>query len=53
MRFNSDLKAKCTGLRDVGKPTNILIVIRMQKLLATANALVEADRLWVEKRSCT
>ncbi len=49
MRFNPDLKAKYTALRDAGKPAKVAIVALMRKLLETANALVKADRLWVER----
>jgi len=49
MRFNPDLKAKYTALRNAGKPAKVAIVALMRKLLETANALVKADRLWVEK----
>lgn len=49
MRFNPDLKAKYTALRTAGKPAKVAIVALMRKLLETANALVKADRLWVEK----
>jgi len=49
MRFNPDLKAKYTALRDAGKPAKVAIVALMRKLLETANALVKADRLWIEK----
>ena len=49
MRFNPDLKAKYAALRDAGKPAKVAIVALMRKLLETANALVKADRLWVEK----
>jgi len=49
MRFNPDLKAKYTALREAGKPAKVAI---MRKLLETANALVKADRLWVPKCSC-
>lgn len=49
MRFNPDLRAKYTALRDAGKPAKIAIVALMRKLLETANALVKADRLWVER----
>jgi transposase len=52
MRFNPDLKAKYTALRAAGKPAKLAIVAIMRKLLETANALVKADRLWVEKPSC-
>ena len=49
MRFNPDLKAKYTQLRAAGKPAKVAIVALMRKLLETANALVKADRTWVEK----
>lgn len=49
MRFNPDLKAKYAALRAAGKPAKLAIVALMRKLLETANALVKADRLWVEK----
>ena len=49
MRFNPDLKAKYTQLRAAGKPAKVAIVTLMRKLIETANALIKADRLWVEK----
>ena len=49
MRFNPDLKDKYTALRDAGKPAKVAIVALMRKLPETANALVKADRLWVER----
>jgi transposase len=52
IRFNPDLKAKYDALRAAGKPAKVAIVAIMRKLLETANALVKADRLWVEKPSC-
>jgi len=52
MRFNPDLKAKYTALRTAGKPAKVAIIVLMRKLLGTANALVKADRLWAEKRTC-
>ena len=52
MRFNPDLKAKYTQLRDAGKPAKVAIVAIMRKLLETANALVKADRMWTPKPSC-
>jgi transposase len=51
-RFNPDLKAKYTALREAGKPAKVAIVAIMRKLLETANALVKADRLWTEKAPC-
>ena len=50
MRFNLDLKEKCHALREAGKPAKLAIVVLMRKLLEMANALVKADRVWVEKR---
>jgi transposase len=52
MRFNPDLQAKYSQLRAAGKPAKVAIVAIMRKLLETANALVKADRLWVEKNPC-
>jgi transposase len=49
MRFNPDLKAKYAALREAGKPAKVAIVAVMRKLIETANALVKADRIWVEK----
>ena len=49
MRFNPDLKAKYAALRETGKPAKVAIVAVMRKLIETANALVKADRIWVEK----
>lgn len=51
-RFNPDLKAKYTALREAGKPAKVAIVAIMRKLLEIANALVKADRLWTEKAPC-
>ena len=52
MRFNPDLKAKYTQLRETGKPAKVAILAIMRKLLETANALVKADRFWIEKPPC-
>ena len=49
MRFNPDLKAKYTTLREAGKPAKVAIVTLMRKLVETANALVKADRTWTSK----
>lgn len=49
MRFNPDLKAKYTALRDAGKPAKVAIVAVMRKLIEMANALVKADRKWTQK----
>jgi transposase len=49
MRFNPDLKAKYTALRDAGKPAKVAIVAVMRKLIEMANALVKADRKWTPK----
>lgn len=48
MRFNPDLRAKYAALRAAGKPAKVAIVAVMRKLIETANALVKADRIWVE-----
>lgn len=49
MRFNPDLRAKYAALRAAGKPAKVAIVAVMRKLIETANALVKADRTWVDK----
>ena len=49
MRFNPDLKAKYTALREAGKPAKVAIVTLMRKLIEVANALVKADRTWTLK----
>jgi transposase len=49
MRFNPDLKTKYEALRAAGKPAKLAIVAIMRKLIETANALVKADRTWVER----
>jgi len=51
LQFNPDLKSKYNALRTAGKPAKLAIVALMRKLLETANALVKADRIRVEKRS--
>ena len=43
-RYNPDLKAKYQQLVTVGKPAEIAITAVMRKLVATANALLKADR---------
>lgn len=48
-RFNPDLKAKYTKMLAAGKPPKIALTALMRKLIETANALIKADRLWVEK----
>jgi transposase len=49
MRCNPDLKAKYSAQCAAGKPAKVAIVAVMRKLIETANALVKADRAWVEK----
>ena len=51
MRYNPDLKAKYEALRNAGKPAKVAIVAIMRKLIETANALVKADRKWVQKNA--
>ena len=50
-RFNPDLKAKYQQLVGAGKPAKIAITAVMQKLIVTANALLNADRLWTPARA--
>jgi transposase len=48
-RYNPDLKAKYESLIASGKPAKVAVVTLMRKLIVMANALIKADRLWVEK----
>lgn len=48
-RFNPDLKTKYVKMVAAGKPPKIALTALMRKLIETANALIKADRLWVEK----
>lgn len=50
-RYNPDLKAKYESLIAAGKPAKVAVVTLMRKLIVMANALIKADRLWVEKRA--
>lgn len=50
-RFNPDIKAKYTHLISIGKPAKVAITAVMRKLIVIANALLKADRLWVESRA--
>jgi transposase len=47
-RFNPDLKAKYQQLVAAGKPAKIAITAVMRKLIVTANALLKADRCWLQ-----
>lgn len=49
MRFNPDLKAKYSALREAGKPAKVAIVALMRKLIETGNALIKNDRFWSPK----
>jgi transposase-like protein len=49
MRFNPDLKAKYSALREAGKPAKVAIVAFMRKLIETGNALIKDDRCWSPK----
>ena len=48
-RFNPDLKAKYTALREAGKPAKVALVALMRKLIELANALVKTNRKWAPK----
>ncbi|WP_066532640.1 IS110 family transposase [Sphingobium sp. EP60837] len=50
-RYNPELKAKYQSLITAGKPAKVAVVTLMRKLIVMANALLRADRLWVEKRA--
>jgi transposase len=49
MKFNPDLKAKYSALREAGKPAKVAIVALMRKLIETGNALIKDDRCWSPK----
>ncbi len=49
-RFNPDLKAIYTRLKDAGKPPKVAITPVMRKLLITANALLRENRKWCLQR---
>ena len=49
MRFNPDLEAVYDKLRAAGKPAKFALTAFMRKPIELANALVKADRLWVQK----
>lgn len=48
-RFNPDLKAKYVKMVAAGTPPKIALTALMRKLIEAANALIKADRLWIEK----
>ena len=50
-RFNPDIKAKYTHLISIGKPAKVAITAVMRKLIVMANALLKANRLWVEAKA--
>lgn len=50
-RYNPDLKAKYQQLVTAGKPAKIAITAVMRKLVVTANALLKADRCWVQSQT--
>jgi len=49
MRHNPDFKAKYQALIKAGKPPKVAITALMRKLIELANALIKADRNWVNK----
>ena len=49
MRFNPDLKAKYQAMINAGKPPKVALTALMRKLIELANALIKANRLWVNK----
>lgn len=49
MRHNPDLKAKYQALIKAGKPPKVAITALMRKLIELANALIKADRNWIQK----
>lgn len=49
LRFNPDLKQKCTTLREAGKPAQMAITAIMRKFIKIANALLKQERMWFDK----
>ncbi|GMI48409.1 hypothetical protein TrCOL_g4252 [Triparma columacea] len=49
MRFNPELKAKYKAMIKAGKPPKVALTALMRKLIELANALIKANRLWVNK----
>ena len=49
-RFNPDLKAIYTRLRNAGKTPKVPITAVMRKLIITANALIRDNRKWAHQR---
>lgn len=49
-RFNPDLKAVYTRLKNAGKPPKVAITAIMRKLIITANALLRDNRKWAHQR---
>ncbi len=49
MRFNPELKIKYAQFIAAGKPPKLAITAIMRKLLVLANALLKANRNWIEK----
>ncbi|MFO1124438.1 MAG: transposase [Methylocystis sp.] len=48
-RFNPDLKAAYERPVKAGKPPKVAVTAVMRKLLLLANALLRANRPWIEK----
>lgn len=48
-RFNPDLKHKYQAMLKAGKPPKVALTAIMRKLIELANALIKADRMWVQK----
>ncbi|WP_044043945.1 IS110 family transposase [Octadecabacter antarcticus] len=49
MRHNPDLKTKYQAMIKAGKPPKVALTTLMRKLIELANALIKANRNWVEK----
>jgi transposase len=44
--FNPDMKAKHNQLTNTGKPAKVALTAIMRKLIALANALLNANKRW-------
>lgn len=51
VKYNPDLRDKYKAMIDQGKPKKVALTAIMRKLIELANALVKADRLWMQNRT--
>jgi len=50
-RHNPDMRDKYRALINLGKPQKVALTAIMRKLIELANALVKADREWVQNNT--